>query len=111
MKYNFKEFKLKNGIEGFLIIFDDKCHSLLSDFFLAEVAGIEDYFINLCEEIVSDNSKTLTHNGSIFILNINIDTVFISDSISSITISFMDFFSLLKEYKNKSEELKKKNLL
>ena len=82
LNYEYKKYKMKNGIEGISIVFADKKYQILTTFLLCDVVSFEEWIKEDFEKVVSGISEYEEINGNACCAEISRTTTRIYDNLA-----------------------------
>lgn len=81
MNYKIEKYKLKNGIEGVTVIFEEDKYKMLSSFFTVEITSNLEEIGSLIDNVLSGKITSDEYDGNIYHIYIGKDTCVISNNI------------------------------
>lgn len=81
MNYKIEKYKLKNGIEGVTVIFEEDKYKMLSSFFTVEITHNLEEIGSLIDNVLSGKITSDEYDGNIYHIYIGKDNCVISNNI------------------------------
>ena len=82
LKHEYKEYRMKNGIHGISVIFEDEKYEILSVFLSCEINLFEKWFKELFDKVLSGESKYEELTGNVCTAEISPKTTKIFDALA-----------------------------
>lgn len=82
LKHEYIEYRMKNGIHGISIIFEDEKYEILGVFLLCEISAFYEWAIELFDKVLSGESKYESFTGNACTAEISPKTTKIFDALA-----------------------------
>ncbi|GAB5081752.1 hypothetical protein Osc1_09250 [Hominimerdicola sp. 21CYCFAH17_S] len=114
MNYIYKEYKMKNGIEGISIIFSEKKYELLSTFLSSEVTQFEEWIKENFDMVIEGKERKREIAGNVCGVEITLQKTMIYDMLAEdgmgnwCEVDTKELRQLIDEWCDKVREFKRK---